>query len=386
MEGIKGYCRKTTKRKFCNLINLRRNKYGFTRLNLKYVNARHLEYRKPDSDLEDSVRKLLIHLIDQWFPLGLPEQRHLDRALHLLECLKKEIVKGNVPAIKHSNKFYALIPHQGDNRRRQRFRDVEYCDGKIEYVKRMKDAIECLEKAENKRHTNPLDYFIENWLRIELQSLKPNEKEYEILKKVVENTQHAKSVRRFCVENIFKIDNMNPETNGDFSTSITANHRYLFHFSFASNLPCILREGLEPAPQHIYSVNRFLGKGIYFWDAVANAGLNYTSLKTAYILVCRVALGNSQQIQQPYLRHDQTLNWEDGIDSIYCLGQQFSSSRDAEEDFNGAKIYCGQLGEREPEDNGYSLYNEYVIQNKQQVSVEYIIKLKRENFRFYEQE
>lgn len=171
---------------------------------------------------------------------------------------------------------------------------------------------------------------------------------------------------------------MNRKTNGDFSTLITSNHRYLFHFTFASNLPCILREGLVPAPSHIYSVNRFLGEGIYFWDAIANAGLNYKSLNTVYILACRVALGNAKQVEQQYLNHDQILDWDDGFDSIYCLGQKFTSSRDAEEDLNGAKIYCGQLGERKTGDYGYSLYNEYVIRNKQQVSVEYIIKLVKE--------
>ncbi|XP_055308483.1 uncharacterized protein LOC129572536 [Sitodiplosis mosellana] len=207
----------------------------------------------------------------------------------------------------------------------------------------MQSAIECLTEVEYMRRTNPLDYFIKEWLRIELHVLDTNEEAYKIIHKAVENTQHAKSSRRFCVANIFRVDNMDRDTNGDFSTNIMHNHRYLFHFSFACNLPCILREGLVPAPQHIYT------------------------------------LGKTQQVKQLYLDNGQSLNWEAGVDSIFCSGEKFSSSTDEEDDFKGAKIYCGQIGERKPEDHGYSLYNEYVVRNKEQVIVEYIIKLEKED-------
>lgn len=379
MNGLKGYCRPMrTKLSFCKLINKKRSLEGFTRLNLLYVNARHLENRKPKSNLAKPVRKLIIHLIDLWFPLGLPMIEHLDRAFNLLDIVKEKITRGKVPKLEYSNKFYALIPHQGDDRRRPRFRDVDYCDNKIEYVNKMKSAITCLVDAISKRNTNPLDYFIENWMRVELNELNNENRQYEILNRVVENTQHANSSRRFRVANIFQVDNMNPDENGDFSTNITHNHRYLLHFTFGCNLLSILREGLQSAPKHIHSVNRFLGEGIYFWDAVANAGLNYKSLNIVYILVCRVALGNAVQVQQQYLRHDQTLEWPDDADSIYVLGGKFSSSRSVDEDFNQAKIYCGQLGDKHSEEYGYSLYNEYVVRNKQQVMVEYILKLEKE--------
>ncbi|XP_031619969.1 poly [ADP-ribose] polymerase 1-like [Contarinia nasturtii] len=378
MKGIRGYCRKMTKKQFCDLINRKRRLDGFTRLNLLYVNARHLENRKPESNLEKSVRKLLIHLIDLWFPLGLPLIEHLDRALCLLDGMHKQIAMGKVPKLEYTNKFYALIPHQGDNRRRQRFKDIIYCDSKIEYVNKMKSAIDCLTEANRRRGINPLDYFIDNWIRVELIELNEEKIEYKILKNVVEKTQHANSSRYFRVANIFKVDNMNADENGDFSTNITHNHRYLLHFTFGCNILSILREGLKSAPKHIYSVNRFLGDGIYFWDAVANAGLNYKSLNTVYILVCRVALGNAKQVKQQYLRHDQKLQWDNDVDSIFCLGEKFSSSRSAEEDLNGAKIYCGQLEERSSYEHGYSLYNEYVIKNKQQAIVEFIIKLEKE--------
>lgn len=374
MGGIEGNCRQMSRKKFCDLINIKRNKYGFTRLNLMYANARHMECRKAESELEKPVRKLLIHLIDQWFPLGIPQELHLNRAINLLECMKKKISEGKVPRLKHSEKFYALIPHQGDNRRRERFKTIEHCNNKIKYVNRMQSAIECLSEAERMRRKNPLDYFIEEWLKIELNVLKTNDEAYQILYKVVENTQHVNSARRFYVEKIFRVDR---DEDGDSSTNIPHNHRFLFHFSFACNLPCILREGLLPSPPHIHSNNRFLGDGIYFWDTVANAGLNYKSLNTVYILVCRVALGNTQEVKQMYLNRNETLCWEDDIDAIFCKGEKFSSSTDAEEDLRGAKIYCGQLGERKPEDHGYSLYNEYVVRNKQQVLIEYIMKLKK---------
>ncbi|XP_055326600.1 uncharacterized protein LOC129580314 [Sitodiplosis mosellana] len=155
MKGIKGHCGKMSKTKFCNLINKKRNTYGFTRLNLMYANARHLECRKAESALEKPVRKLLIHLIDQWFPLGIPQLLHLNRAVDLLECLKKKIGENKMPHSKYSNKFYALIPHQGDNQRRERFKTIEHCDNKIKYVNKMQSAIECLTEAEYMRQYQP---------------------------------------------------------------------------------------------------------------------------------------------------------------------------------------------------------------------------------------
>lgn len=378
MAGIKGLCKPMQKRKFCDLIHRKREKDGFTRLNLMYVNARHLETRKTESDLPKPVRKLLIHIIDQWFPIGIPLELHLNRAIDLLECLKRKINEGKMPSLKHSNKFYELIPHQGDCRRRPRFKDIELCDNKIKYVETMKTAIDCLSKVDRNRRRNPLDCFIEEWMRIELRVLEPNENAFEILSEVVKNTQHPNSTRQFSIKNIFEVSNMNPNMNGDFSSNVFVNHRYLFHFSFASNLPCILREGLTVAPKHIHSINRFLGKGIYFWDAIENSGLNYKSLNTVYVLVCKVAMGKVQQVEQQYLKLDETLHWEDDSDSIFCQGKQFSSSRDNEKDLNGIQIYCGQLTDKtdNPIDR-YSLYNEYVVRNKNQVIVDYIIKLEK---------
>lgn len=377
MQGIKGICRRMTKKKFCDLIEKKRTTYGFTRLNLMYANARHLEYKKPESKLQKPVRRLLIHLIDQWFPLGIPQTRHLDRAKCLLECIKKRIQVKKVPNLKHSNKFYALIPHQGDNRRRLRFKTTEQCENKIVYVDRMISAIECLTEADEQRRKNPLDYFIDKWLDVDLKVLTSNDAPYQTLKKVVENTQHPDLPRPYRVANIFQVNNMNGETNGDFSTQITQNHRYLFHFTFASNLLNILREGLIPSPKHIHSASRFLGNGIYFWDSISNASLKYNSLNTVYILVCRVALGNARQVEQ-------TSHLLDGEDSIFSAGREFNSTRDEEEELNGsmgpAKIYCGQMKNQIVNNSfdPYSLYNRYVVPNKNQVIVEYLLKLKRD--------
>lgn len=378
MPGLKGFCRpKVTKPHFCNLIRRKRVEEGYTRVNLMFVNARHLENRKAEiTQLPRAVRKLLIHLIDQWFPVGIPQEIHMDRAINLLEILKRKIEAGKIPNLKHSNKFYELIPHQGDCCRRPRLKTVELCDNKMNYIQRMKSAIDCFETSQKYPNDNPLEYFLENWLEIDLRVLSPDEQAYKDLKTVVENTQHPNAPRRFDVTNIFHVENLNRKTTNEFQTTITENHRYLFHFTFASNLLCILREGLLVAPKHIHSVNRFLGDGIYFWDAVANAGLNYKSLNTVYILVCRVALGKVQEVEQQYLEHDQQLQWDEGSDSIFCAGKQFTSSRDAELDFNGAKIYSGKLDEKiyNPFDR-YSLYNEYVVHNENQVKIEYIVKL-----------
>lgn len=342
-----------------------------------YVNARHLEYRKAEAaHLPKAVRKLLIHLIDQWFPIGIPDEIHLDRAINLLEIMTRKIENGITPSLRHSNKFYELIPHQGDSARRPRFTTAELCANKINYVSRMKSAIDCFVRARAFPNDNPLEFFLEDWLEIDMRVVEPDEDAYNVLSSVVANTQHPNSSRQFDVTNIFQIENLPRKKTNDFETTITENHRYLFHFTFASNLLCILREGLLVAPAHIHSVNRFLGDGIYFWDAIANTGLNYKSLNIVYVLVCRVALGKQQEVEQQYLEHGEQLEWDADSDSIFCLGKQFTSSRDADLDLNGAKIFCGKLDEKtdNPVDR-YSLYNEYVVRHENQVKIEYIVKL-----------
>lgn len=351
--------------------------HGYTRVNLMFVNARHLENRKAElTNLPKAVRKLLIHLIDQWFPVGIPHEIHLNRAINLLEILSRKIAYEKIPSLKHSNKFYELIPHQGDPCRRPRFKDVEFCKSKLNYVARMQSAVDCFERSQKFPNENPLDYFLNEWLEIDLHVLEPDDPAYSVLNSVIENTQHPNSPRQFDVTNIFRVENLPRKQTNEFETTITENHRYLFHFTFASNLLCILREGLLVAPKHIHSVNRFLGDGIYFWDAIANAGLNYKSLNIVYVLVCRVALGTEQEVEQPYLQNNEQLNWDEGTDSIFCRGKHFASSQNAERELNGAKIFCGQLEEKTYTPfHRYSAYNEYIVRREDQVKIEYIVKL-----------
>lgn len=204
----------------------------------------------------------------------------------------------------------------------------------------MHSAVGCFAKSQERSQANqnPLDYFLFEWLQIDLRVLEQTENPYKILKDVVEKTQHSNSSRRFSITNVFEIENLPRKEVTEFTTDITQNHRYLFHFTFASNIACILREGLLNAPAHIHSVNRFLGDGIYFWDAIANAGLNYKSLNIVYVLVCRVALGTVQEVEQQYLDNGQQLAWNNDSNSIFCPGKQYMSSRDDERDLNGAKI------------------------------------------------
>lgn len=76
---------------------------------------------------------------------------------------------------------------------------------------------------------------------------------------------------------------------------------------------------------HIHSVNRFLGKGIYFWDS-AVAALNIfrsDRFTEGIILVYRVAQGRVDEVPfMPFLKYGEEFPWEDGFNSLSLGGRK----------------------------------------------------------------
>lgn len=336
-------------------------------LETQYLNARHLIAGRCASRLPREVLDFFLFLIDEYFPLGIPR---LEVLVYVQRTLLDKIALTNEddePDESLSEEFFELVPHKGDHRRRP-ILNAKTCHGKAVYVNIMTSALRALMAARASEIENPIDGFLRQWIHTELSVLEDGT-EYQTLQYAVQATQHP-NARNFRVETIFRVN-----ANHPFTKSITENHCYLYHFSFPSNLLGILRDGLLVAPEHIYSVNRFLGRGICFWNAVANAGLQYPSLRTVYILVCRVALGRIQTHPYPSFRTIEEPVCGDDVNSVFRAGTRPGDEvRGQEKKLNGASIFCGKIGEQIAGDR-WEAYDVFAVPNRDQVKVEYILKL-----------
>lgn len=337
---------------------------GYTLMTMKYLNTRHFVVGCPASKLPVAVQDLLCDLIDGYFIVGIPEMHYLDEAENVILTARSAILRDEPLEKEHSYRFYEIIPHKGDQRRRPVLDNVEICDSKLSYMERMKATLQHLLIAQKSDQENPLDDFLANWLKTGITVLARNSDEFQVLNNVATRTQHPEPYNQFSVSEIFKV-------NGG-KALIGTNHRYLFHHTFVSNVAAILREGLLLAPDHIHSVFREFGKGIYFLNAVAKAGLQYKPREPVYILVCRVALGKVKTIKPPYCHSRDELVHLDNMDSGFCA-ESSGTVRNEDADLNGAKIYCGQIGEFI--NNDWSNYDRYVIPNESQTKIDYIMKL-----------
>lgn len=361
-------------KKYCEIIERDLKERKFTRLHITYANADHLIYRTPSSNLPAAIKYFLMFLIDQYFVLGIPKVEHLDEAELLLNSIKNKIKTGKIPELIYSNKFYELIPHQGDNQNRKRFRTNRFCNKKLSLIRKMRLIASKLNEASDSachNNKNPIDVFLQDWLNIEVRMVNPKSDVFRVLEQVAYNTQHANSSPGFSVKKIFKI--LNSNAHRVFNETME-NHQYLIYFTFPSNLLCVLRDGVEPESNFNFTLNRTLKKGIYFSDAVANAGLNYDSFDTVYIAICRVALGKRQIIDTK----TENIEIDKSFDSVFGFGNEYASSSSNQIKLNGVMINCGKVKEKIDAPKWF-LYNEYAIHSKTQAKIEYILHLERNN-------
>lgn len=342
---------------------------------MDYVNTSHFILGCPESNLPDAVKDLLIGFIDEAFPLGIPQMKALIEAEELIETNMARISNGEKCEEGSSKAFYELIPFKGNYRRRCVLDNLVACNRQLTFVGKLQLNLTALLQAkELNTKMNPMDNYLSNWLNVGITLVDHASDEFRDFGCVVKNTQHPNGSRRFRLSEVFKVDTKHP-----FTTD-TENHRYLFHYSFPSNMLGILREGLLVAPEHIHSVNRFLGKGIYFWCSIASPVLRYSSIDTFYFLVCRVALGQVKTLK--YSQNEDDIVQLDGNDSGMQSGIAYTDVRKNEMKINNVPIFCGQM-EDEDMDNwgefapGWGSYDKYIVPNENQCKIDYILKLDR---------
>lgn len=380
MPGFRDGCLITSlaeSKKFKNHIEKEMRDGSFYRLEVECLNVEHLIYGQPDSYLLDSVKNLIMYLLDQYMPMGILSIKQVKMARATLEKIRIQLTRENdrdkfKKLESLSEEFYQMIPHNGNSISLQIIDSEQKYNSKIEILKRLRSAIKSLKAGRKRPYTNPTDYFTRQWLRTKLDVVDCYSPEYYMVKNCIEKTQHPND-HFLRLKNLFKVSS---RANSNFNQSI-GNHHLLYHFTWQSNILGILREGLLVAPFHINSKNRFLGTGIYFWDCASIALSKFRDYpsNTAVLIICRVALGKQQLVQQHYLREGQEFIFEDGMNSLCCNGSHYSQTNNNYSEINGTKMFCGNIENSSFID--FDAYNKYMVPNANQVKIEYIAEFEK---------
>lgn len=346
--------------KFDRIIDGKIVDFGFHKIKVQYVNAKHLVWRQPESQLTETVTNLVMRLLDEYMPIDILDIGHISEGEAILRDIEKSLDENEQVDVNLSKQFYQCIP-QNDFAER-----IEVINDRNAYESK-RDALACLHlaleviQAGVQSTINPIDYFTRNWLHTELNEIDHASVEFSQLEMCVEATQHD---RFFRLANAFKVT-----SPADIHYKYEMfNQCLLYHFVFPCKILSILRDGLQ------VSSNR---GGFYFWDSASLALDKFKDdlyRKTPpVLLVCRVARGAVKKVD-----FDDNSLLPLSEDSFFWRGREFAGIRSATVSFGNAKMFCGEV-ERfcGRVTNDSNKYNVSMVGSRDQVKIEYILQFDR---------
>lgn len=341
-----------------DVINEEMRSSGYSNVYIKYFNAEYFSRGEPQSR-QDSVVELLKYLLDKLMPIGILHVCQVRQAHEILGAIEK--TNKDAKRIRLSKMFYETIPSMGTIGH-QVINNDELIARKRNHLKFVEEALCFLDEGKY-RQINALDYFCEAFLQCELETLDQNSHQYQKLEAWIENTQQWGN-STFQIRNLFK---MNKRSTEGFVQQAIPNHRYLFHSTYANNVLSILKFGLMPNSGAPAAFN--LGPGIYFSDTAAGVlGRFLGSINVGIIFVCRVALGQQHEVTE-YFGSDVDSN------AIYETNHSLFLNKNVGKEINmttfdgDLQIVSERLNEA----------NEYVVPHPNQVKIEYILVVSRDN-------
>lgn len=301
---------------------------GYYRMEIAWENAEQLQnvHYLLHSQLNGIVLHFLKCSIDQYMPLGVPHAQQIQWAEETLMEISRTLSNRLINPIRitHlSNRHYEMIPHssgRNSNRHhRKQWRPLLNSDrllyGRNEYIKRLFSLVRAINGCVLAGDENPLDYIYHNYLRVNLMPVEYGSCSYRQFL-----ADFGFVYIPWCIQQVFYVHKL--EWANDFRNDIGNDH-YLFHSTHLANSVNILRDGLQSAPAHVFSYNRWAGKGIYFHGSVDAAHAYASQFNHNVILVCRVALGCIKNIDRCMFIKDPDYEYplQSNQDSLRQLGQ-----------------------------------------------------------------
>lgn len=360
---------------------------SYHRMKLCFENAAGLMIDEPPINLHQCISEFIERMIDAYMPLGILNSTGLNDARNVLNEIRQTLIQPNNASkiIEKSNEFYKMIPHIEFNfdqpKKLPPISTLINCRNKMELIDHFEAVTKALQTGRQMENCNPLEYFYNSFLNVELNPI------------LEEHPDYGTFIEDFSIENsqpirfLFSVRNrLDTATSTDQNTS--GNDHYLFHSTHFGSLIDILRDGLRVAPNHVFSYNRWYGRGIYFYGDFGTAHNHANRLKQKIILICRVALGNVEIFENSdnkYINPNLVHPLQGDKNSLRVFGCLMRSSFKFNENYGAflpskpimAVEFCRMLsvisGSR------YRHEDEFVVQHENQVKIEYIIELNNSN-------
>lgn len=192
--------------------------------------------------------------------------------------------------------------------------------------------------------------------------------EYESIKSYFE---HSKYIFDISLLDIYSIKK-------SYQNCEIGNKKLLWHGTQAQNIPSILENGLQIDNSQCDKSHLCFGNGIYFTDMCAKAqdycfGPKDDEAKEGILLLCNVALGKQTEYDEPIYMdsHESDTTYYDSV-----MGKGNYTMRPTTPfKINGAVAKFGLIDYRNL-GNGAFDFNEFVVYDQNQVSLEYLIRFK----------
>ena len=332
-----------------------------------------IEFISNEKMLSDSLLKLNVN--PKKMPLGKISNTQLDRAVELLQKLKKIIESNqqiNIDEINSiSSEYYTLVPYSCGRRKPPVIDSSEKVDNNIELIEELRNIQITYTLIKNStininRLTN-----IYSQLNVKLKPLDSSVPMYSELVKYVNNTQCQ---THSCKLKIVDIYELNKESEYDKYTQHMGNKMLLFHGSPVSNWCSIIKNGLylDPSKLGVRISGKMFGYGIYWANAISKS-FNYCNAdcfgNKAVLAIAEVALGDMYEQYQSNIDISQV--YLDNLKKNSTWGKGQSSPENVCV-IDGVIIPNGII--KKNKINACQLqYDEFIIYNTNQYKIRYVI-------------
>lgn len=340
---------------------------------------------EPPTNLHECVAGFIERMIDAYMPLGIFNSSGLNDARNVLNEIRQLFHHSSSAdrerrIIEKSNQFYQMIPHIEFNldypRKLPPINTRELCSKKAELIEHIEAVTRAIQTGRRMENRCVLDFIYHEFMNVELKPILRDQLDF------------GSFADDFSISNSlpikFLFSMIKPPEPADFEAENTiGNVHYLFHSTHLANLIDILREGLRVAPNHVFSYNRWYGRGIYFYGDFKAALGHANRLKQKIILVCRVALGNVGTVENSDIHNatNSACPLQSDKNTVRALGSLDRSTFEFDESYRAflpkepnrvATVFqqfniCGK--------SSYGYHDEFLVQRENQVKIEYVIEL-----------
>lgn len=359
----------------------------YYRMKLCFENAASLMIDEPPTNLHKCIAEFIERMIDAFMPLGILNSTGLSDGRKVLNEIRQSLNQPNSASktkyiIEKSNEFYKMIPHIEFNfdqpKKLPPINTPELCRNKTELLHHLEAVTEAIQTGRQMENRNPLEFIYNNFMNVEIKPI------------LNDHSDYGAFIDDFCIEDsqpikfLFSVRNRNETTASTDQNNTSENVHYLFHSTQLSNLIDILRDGLRVAPNHVFSYNRWYGRGIYFYGDFNAARDHADRLKQKIVLVCRVALGNVEILEQSdakYTNPNSLYPLQNDKNSLRAFGRLARSTFKFNENYR-AFLPSKREAIVKPFEMlqivskwRYGHEDEFVVQHENQVKIEYILEL-----------